>query len=970
MRFKNQGLDSIEVQDNGSGITSDNYQSIALKHYTSKLSVYDDLSDLQTFGFRGEALSSLSALSHLSIITCVADDAPKGSKLQFASSGALESTSIVPAKQGTTVIVDSLFHNLPVRRRELERHIKREWAKVISLLNQYACILTGIKFTVSQQPTKGKKIVLFSTKGNPTTRENIVNIFGAKTMTALIPLDLVLEMEPTKSQTLSRRSKGTPASHYVIVKGFVSRPAHGEGRQAPDRQMFFVNGRPCGLPQFAKVFNEVYKAFNSTQSPFILADIQLDTHLYDVNVSPDKRTILLHEQGSMLEHLKESLNSLFEAQDYTVPVSQLATQKTLSLARASATTPSSSKRAIGDESSITTPEPYRLRSDPELHNPTIVSEIEGTSLATRGSIKELFMSSRSSQATSVEDSPVPDNKAETPSKAPAGLEDALKPEPPDNESSGSESLTSRPGNLNEAGTASPRGHPSPEPDAELSEQPEREADQRAQAGPPYSSDFPVNSTAANSQHHSRKRMTLDIAPANSLIGPPSSKRHRIDSTTVPAPSLGSVPKHRTATPSAVPSFGGRLSQLFSATARSGTDSSQLLGALGTATRNIVVEEEPEEESGFGADPIATVVNEDEHDEADADTRASETAMDDAVDLGIEGSPERMILDGEPSIERDESPPVVAETRQTRPITTRNVGRRKDATLQYQQSLHLDAESLGARVAAWSGCFSEAPRSASTTPNEESDLGTNDAEQKLTLTISKGDFNKMKIVGQFNLGFILAVRPAGEGDENAAERRDELFIIDQHASDEKYNFERLQSSTVVESQRLVHPKTLDLTALEEEIVLNNLQALEANGFKVTIDVSGDSPVGARCQLLALPLSKETTFTIADLEELISLLGDSHATSDTTAVPRPSKVRKMFAMRACRSSIMIGNPLQHRKMEKVVRHMGELDKPWNCPHGRPTMRHLCSMDAWDNRRWVGDCGPATSGLDLSWADYVGE
>ena len=101
--------------------------------------------------------------------------------------------------------------------------------------------------------------------------------------------------------------------------GHVSRPIFGEGRQAPDRQMFFVNSRPCALPQVSKVFNEVYKSYNVSQSPFIFANIILNTSTfivigfgglanvsdaYDVNVSPDKRTILLHDQGLLLESLK------------------------------------------------------------------------------------------------------------------------------------------------------------------------------------------------------------------------------------------------------------------------------------------------------------------------------------------------------------------------------------------------------------------------------------------------------------------------------------------------------------------------------------------------------------------------------------------------------------------------------------------------------------------------------------------
>jgi DNA mismatch repair protein PMS2 len=209
---------------------------------------------------------------------------------------------------------------------------------------------------------------------------------------------------------------------------------------------------------------------------------------------------------------------------------------------------------------------------------------------------------------------------------------------------------------------------------------------------------------------------------------------------------------------------------------------------------------------------------------------------------------------------------------------------------------------------------------------------------------------MRIIGQFNLGFILTTRSqtSNEGTDVAGDK-DELFIVDQHASDEKYNFERLQSETVVQNQRLVKPKILDLTAIEEEIIIDNIPALEKNGFAVEIDNSGDEPIGRRCKLTSLPLSKEVVFDIRDLEELVVLLSESpHAgTASPTSgdhVPRPSKVRKMFAMRACRSSVMVGKALTMKQMEKIVRHMGVIDKPWNCPHGRPTMRHLMSLGKW--------------------------
>lgn len=127
----------------------------ALKHYTSKLTTYDDLDNVETFGFRGEALSSLCALSNLQILTATKEDAPKGSRLDFETSGKLKSVSVVAAQKGTTVIAEDLFRPLPVRRKELERNIKREYTKVLGLLQAYASISTNVKFSVFNQPAKG-----------------------------------------------------------------------------------------------------------------------------------------------------------------------------------------------------------------------------------------------------------------------------------------------------------------------------------------------------------------------------------------------------------------------------------------------------------------------------------------------------------------------------------------------------------------------------------------------------------------------------------------------------------------------------------------------------------------------------------------------------------------------------------------------------------------------------------------------
>jgi len=254
----------------------------------------------------------------------------------------------------------------------------------------------------------------------------------------------------------------------------------------------------------------------------------------------------------------------------------------------------------------------------------------------------------------------------------------------------------------------------------------------------------------------------------------------------------------------------------------------------------------------------------------------------------------------------------------------------------------------------------------------------------------------QVLGQFNMGFIIA--RLGQ----------DLYILDQHACDEKYRYEMLQKSTNINTQPLVVAKELDLEAPDEMVVEQNLTIFKDSGFDLHVDMS--APPGKRVKLLAVPFSKatgpsfppdaracmhplctqvpvcnmshvllgvegvrasaskrrihnhaavgdgracakalecaseqltdwvahSTVFGAADVHEMLCLLREN------PGVPcRPSKVSAMFASRACRSAIMIGKSLTRQMMRQVVEHMGTMDQPWNCPHGRPTMRHLFDL-----------------------------
>ncbi|KAI0030485.1 MutL C terminal dimerization domain-containing protein, partial [Vararia minispora EC-137] len=203
-----------------------------------------------------------------------------------------------------------------------------------------------------------------------------------------------------------------------------------------------------------------------------------------------------------------------------------------------------------------------------------------------------------------------------------------------------------------------------------------------------------------------------------------------------------------------------------------------------------------------------------------------------------------------------------------------------------------------------------------------------AAAQLSRVLRKADFECMDAVGQFNLSFVIARR------RSDVPVQDDLFIVDQHAADEKYNFETLQQKTRFASQRL--PEWLELSAADELVAIENAEVLKQNGFEIEVHPDGGEG-GRRVRLVGWPEHKGTTFEHRDLEELIHLLRDCPAGT----MVRCSRVRAMFAMRACRMSIMVGHALSKQNMTAVVRHMASMDQPWHCPHGRPTMRHLVDI-----------------------------
>jgi len=187
-------------------------------------------------------------------------------------------------------------------------------------------------------------------------------------------------------------------------------------------------------------------------------------------------------------------------------------------------------------------------------------------------------------------------------------------------------------------------------------------------------------------------------------------------------------------------------------------------------------------------------------------------------------------------------------------------------------------------------------------------------------LHKKDFKKMKPVGQFNKAFIVT------------KIEDELYLIDQHAADEKARFEHYSDICKISCQPLTCPLKLNLDELEREFILKHQNgALKRNRFLFDENLN----------LTHLPVFQNYQLKVTDFREVLAALMDDDAPEALSQTIKPRKIRYKLASKACRTAIMVGDALTDVDMVKVVSRLSTLERPWNCPHGRPTCRHLATV-----------------------------
>ncbi|KAI3829589.1 hypothetical protein L1987_03715 [Smallanthus sonchifolius] len=843
--LKEYGEESFQVVDNGCGISPHNFKALALKHHTSKLTDFPDLQSLRTFGFRGEALSALCNLGDLTVETRTQNE-KIATHLTFDRSGLITDERKTARQVGTTVTVKKLFSNLPVRCKEFHRNIRKEYGKLISLLNAYALTAKGVRLVCKNTTGKNKTSVVLTTQGSGSLKDNIITVFGMNTFTCLEPVNLFI-------------------SDTCQVDGFLSKSGNGSGRNLGDRQYFFVNGRPVDMPKVSKLVNELYRSANSKQYPIAIMNFVVPTSICDVNVTPDKRKIFFSDEGSVLKSLKEALLKI-----YSPDLASFSVQKAEELGQDDPSFSQFSVKQVSPKDSDCKKETISVVSEDEetLGSSTAVNliNVDDYSLSKR----DFTLKSHSVKKTDTVSRSYSKNHAVVTNNATYNRQASLS----------YNSIMHK--SVNE-GTDSPR------------------------SGGPVQS-LLTSFVAVNKRKHESISNTLSEIPVlrnGPTVGQSVDQSYNSRSTSAKS----SVKCHMV----------------------DDSDEVDLHEAKSKPSNCTLVDERYVD---LEASPVKVVKTSGQLDE---DIIRIETPESVSKSVLNASSTENINDDMSTPLDSSEPPSDSPVSSSRSKMCYRMQFSFEELKKKRQQKLAaFQASKNTSGISKTKGCYTDATLEISQVVKEDAkEEALSAATSELEKLFKKEDFGRMKVIGQFNLGFII-----GKLDQD-------LFVVDQHAADEKYNYERLSQSTILNQQPLLRSISVELSPEEEIIVSMHMDTIRKNGFSLEEDV--DAPPGRRYKLKAVPFSKNITFGVADLKELIYILADSQGECsimgtykmDTADSVCPPRVRAMLASRACRSSVMIGDPLGRNEMQKILEHLMGLRSPWNCPHGRPTMRHLVDL-----------------------------
>ncbi|KAI5120891.1 hypothetical protein M0805_002991 [Coniferiporia weirii] len=318
--IKDGGLKLLQIQDNGCGIRKTDLPILAERHTTSKLSTFADLTSLKTYGFRGEALASISHVAHLSVITKTKTDSCAW-KAIYANGALVPSKpghSVDPkpcaGNDGTTITAEDLFYNTPTRRSAL-RSSSEEYSRILDVLTRYAVHNPTVAFVCKKAGSANADL---STPSNSSTTQAIRLLYGQSIARDLLSVSLSPDKGTSGNDEAGAEAINVDDSVEIEGEGNWKGEAHFTNANYHAKKMvflLFINHRLVESPRIKRALESVYSAIlPKGTSPFIYLSLEIDPRAVDVNVHPTKREVHFLNEEAIIERVADTIQHALASQ--------------------------------------------------------------------------------------------------------------------------------------------------------------------------------------------------------------------------------------------------------------------------------------------------------------------------------------------------------------------------------------------------------------------------------------------------------------------------------------------------------------------------------------------------------------------------------------------------------------------------------------------------------------------------------
>ena len=948
------GTKSILVSDNGCGIPAKNFDTLCQRGATTKLSSFDDVFKIKSFGFRGQALSAISHLCDITLITKTKEDI-NTYKVDYDNSGSIISKDILPDNSdifynqrkcwknknnpneisGTLILIKNIYKGNNLRKQILSRNIELFLNEISELMQSYVIINTKTNFEFYSQLKGENKLIISTNDSNSSFLGRLEVIFGKNFADRLMNFSFKNEI--------------------ISVDGYISKDIISGSKYNKSKpvKIYFVNGRKIdNIKPIDKIILDTYQKYNKTCNPSRIISITVPEGAYDINMGEKKNEVIFLKQAEILNIFEEYLVKFHEekmklsAMNSNIEIKNNINNNVMSQFLNQKIKPRDpSYMDEYDESKdiiIHQKDTLNLSKKEKFNDETSSNFMDKEEESENKNIKNDIISDKNHKNydKSEEKIEIEESKSEekielddSKSEEKIELDDSKSEEEINNkkvikkmkmiEEEIKQGLSEK-----EDSKGSNRSHK--EKKEEINninyKFQNKEYMTEVKMNPKFS--FLYNKKKENNTSPIKKidNNGTDIK-SNLYINNPklkflqNSQNNKFKSQNSPTKKINNNNFFfNLKSTQKTPKFNDYDNEDQNEDKEEGKDEDENKNEI---FENMEEDKEKIEEKNKKDEELLLSMDNYEM----KDKNLNDINFHSKIEFYPKVEVEKKLKSDEQKNNKED----IIENK----INKININNNNSNNVNVNEEKKEEIFSFKLKP------LSKFQKDNIFSKEKQKNLYDFSSKEKkinipkvLTLkTIEKEDFKKMNVIGQFNKGFIIT------------ELNNSLFIIDQHAADEKVNYETLLNNLTIQRQPTICPIKVEMFSIAEKNTIYSQKELYSQlGFNMHKEQED-------IYITSFPSIYSYKFKYEDFVNIVRKLQEKNYKIIEGEFKNNDLVKKLFlsdsvlkyiATKACRMSIMIGVSLDKSRMEQVLSDMSKILSPWNCPHGRPTMRLLYELD----------------------------